>query len=165
MKKYIDLLLSKWKDIIIGLLLVSLAYGMYTITPKDGTVITEQVKITEHQVKPVAEIAKPVKEEKLTPKPLVLSDKPAPSCSQSQVEYLLKTNDKFMDNKNFFVVDLNSMRFIEDKITNSYYSKKPIYGVKYELQGKNQVYLMIYENIDELNYNKKYYERRHKVVK
>jgi hypothetical protein len=89
-----------------------------------------------------------------------------PRCTKTEVDYILKNTDNLLSGKDFLVLDLNSMMYQKDRLTTSKETGKKIYGVWRKLQGHKRIYLVIYEDVDDLEHNKKDYARylaRHKV--
>jgi len=94
-----------------------------------------------------------------------IADKPAQECTP--VETLVLSDSLMADKMNIFFADLNNYTVMSSEIVTSYHTKEKIFGVKREMipksKGATQVYLVIYEPVDKLNWNKKEYERIQKV--
>lgn len=81
-----------------------------------------------------------------------------PQCTTKEVELVIGES-AILKQMNLFVMDLGNTKYISDSFTRDYWTKKDMYGVKRELiVGARQVYIMIYEPIDDLKYNIKEYK-------
>jgi len=148
MKDLILKIQSKTKEIVIISLIVALGYSVYYVGQ-----LQKQINPTKEVVK--ADI-KP-----LVAKPLVLKPKveTKEECSPAEAKLVL-SNDTILNNMNLFMLDLEVARVVSYDESTSYFTKEPMFGVKYELiSGAKQVYLMIYEPITDMKYNEKHYKK------
>jgi len=141
----------KWinENIIITIVIILLSFVVGGNIAKDKLEINPLIKesIVVLEVK---------KEVVLIPKKL--EAKKNVECTPQEAKLIL-SDSAILKQMNLFVVDLNTARYVSHDITTSYHTKKQIFGVKRELIADSQLYMMLYEPVDDLNYNKKEYDR------
>ena len=139
----------------------------YIVYPQTAVIATSAIqsiqaveKETVKAEKVLEKIDKNIEVERLKPKKLQ-------ACTRQEVKLIIGES-RILDEMNLFIIDLNLAKFVSDTLTTDYHTKKTIYGVKRELIANSQMYMMYYEPIDNLKYNKKEYAKylkRHKKSK
>lgn len=123
--------------------------------------LSKQNKVTAPVVKVVPKVIE-ITDEKL--KAIDEAKEPkAEQCSINEAGKLVLSDASILKQSNYIFYDLDTFKYGSNRYdyTTSKKTKKRIFGVRYAREDRDgtQIYLMIYENIDDLKVNKKEYDK------
>lgn len=145
----------------IMLIMIVLAFLVVELTPSFKSQVDtaiQETRVIEKLEKKVLEVDR--QQEVIEKK----SDKKeAEQCTINEAGKLVLADASILKQSNYVFYDLDTFKYGTNRYdyTTSKKNKKNIFGVRYAREDRDgtQIYLMIYENVDNLKVNKKEYEK------